>query len=292
MSISPSTLLHSRSSEARDTVAPVRSTTFDVGRFTRTAFGDHRAGIDLQHSASRPLPAQVIRSLRYLHDLERTTTDTLRRILATSTAREARFTAFLTTWAYDRYWFAAQMEAVLTLSGTPSPPSLDLGSSRRDRRAHRTDLICRYLDPIWTTLVGEPVTALHAVRGLASTSAEIVACNRTLERAEHPELREVLQPVLARKIIHRDFFEAEAQMRLDGDVGAQSLVRSLLTRGFHPLRAGHLPVAESHWFLRFIFSPHAKDQVVHVADSRIRRLPGMSDHGPLETVLSRERPIG
>ncbi|WP_460463221.1 hypothetical protein [Arthrobacter pigmenti] len=281
-------LLHS----ADSAVPLVQSSPFDVRDFTRTAFGDRRNEVAAEAFTQAPLQARVLRAVTFLWNAERAATDTLRRVLATSTAREARFTAFLTTWAHDKYWFAGQLEQILVAHGVSTNFPLPRGTSRQDRREYRLDQLSRYVDPVWTTLAGEPVAALHASQGLAAETAELTAYSRVLELADSDVLRGVFDPVMTRKARHRDFFDAEAQMRLANDRRARLLTRSLLTFGFHPLRPGNLPVAESHWFLRFLFTSDAKARVVDGSDSAVRILPGMGPRGPLEATLRRERPIG
>lgn len=238
MSVSRPGLLYSA-----DSACPlVRSTPFDVAGFTRTAFGDHRDEIDAEAFAAEPLDSSTNRAIAFLWNVERSATDTLRRILATSTAREARFTAFLTTWAFDKYWFAGHLGRVLNAHDIDTDGPLPRGDSRYDRREDRLDHVCRLADPVWTTLVGEPVAALHAVRGLAAVSAELAAYSRILELDDNRELKSVIDLLVERKQEHRDFFLAEARMRLSDDARARLLTGSLLTIGFHPLRPGKLPV--------------------------------------------------
>lgn len=270
----------------------VRSSSFDVRHFTRTAFGDHRDDVDTAAFDERPLDGPTLKAIAFMWNVERSATDTMRRILATSTAREARFTAFLTTWAFDKYWFACQLERILDTHDVDTDSPLPHGNSRYDRRDHRLDQISRLAAPVWTTLAGEPVAALHAVQGLAAVNAEIAAYNRLLELNDHQALKPVIDLLVERKRIHREFFLAEARMRLAGDTRAQRLTRGLLTHSFHPLRPGNLPAADSHWFLRFLLAEGINDGLVDTADSAVRNLPGMSQRGPLEAALRRERPIG
>ncbi|MGC5628055.1 hypothetical protein ACPYO6_07380 [Georgenia sp. Z1344] len=278
-------LLHS----ADGTVAPVRSTSFDVRAFTRTAFGDHRPP-DPPPLGPTDLHPSVRFALTYLRDVERTATSTLRRVLATSTSREARYTAFLTTWAHDRYWFAERLDRAL---GSPPPTADDdaaAPSTRFDRLAHVQDLLAQHVEPVWTTLVGEPTTALHAVRGLSEESAVLAAHYRVAGLARGA-LDELLAPLRARRLEHVSFYRAEAAMRLGGDDLAVRLTRALLTRGFHPLRPGALRARASHRFLRTLFAGGGRDEVVRDADAPVRALPGLGGHGPLATALRRERPL-
>lgn len=278
-------------SRERATASPATTSPFDVPAFTRSAIGDRRDEVDADAFAAAPLRPEGRRALAYLWNVERSATEVRRQVLATRTRREARYTAFLTTWADDRFWFAAQLARILEAHGITTDVPLPHGTTAADRRLRRAERLDRVAAPVWTTLPGQPVTALHATRGLARESALLVAYRRLLDLEQHRALRPALAPLLDRMSLHRDFFAAEARMRLAWDPTARPLVRALLTRGFHPLRPTGLPVAESHWFQRYLFSEGARARVVRAADGPVRALPGPGTLGPLETALRRERTI-
>ena len=90
---------------------------FDIREFTRTARGSHRAELQLDAIRASGLGADAIRLLRLLRDLERTTMQRMRNLLVTATHKDARVTAFLTTWAYEKFWIADALDAVLEATG-------------------------------------------------------------------------------------------------------------------------------------------------------------------------------
>src|SRR5262245_10134185 len=71
---------------------------FDVREFARTARGSHRAELDLEALAGGRLDPDARRLVRILRDLERATMQRMRNLLVTATHKDARVTAFLTTW--------------------------------------------------------------------------------------------------------------------------------------------------------------------------------------------------
>src|SRR6188508_1002386 len=89
---------------------------FDIREFTRTARGSHRGELQLDEIRESGLGADAIRLLRLLRDLERTTMQRMRNLLVTATHKDARVTAFLTTWAYEKFWIADALDAVLEAS--------------------------------------------------------------------------------------------------------------------------------------------------------------------------------
>ena len=83
---------------------------FDVRDFARTAAGSHRESMDLTAYRSAPLSDATLRIVRYLQIVERATMTHLRSVLVTATHKDARITAFLTTWAFEKYWIADALE--------------------------------------------------------------------------------------------------------------------------------------------------------------------------------------
>ena len=102
-----------------DETDPTRppATLFDVRDFARTAVGSHRDEIDLEAFAANPLKPETVRSLAYLRELERSTMTYLRNVLVTPTHKDARVTAFLTTWAFEKYWIADAFEVIVRAHG-------------------------------------------------------------------------------------------------------------------------------------------------------------------------------
>lgn len=98
------------------TTAPPETAGFDVREFARTAHGSHRGTLDLGALAKEPLDAESVRLARALRDMERATLHRVRDLLVTATHKDARVTAFLTTWMFERFWIADALDAVLDAS--------------------------------------------------------------------------------------------------------------------------------------------------------------------------------
>ncbi len=109
---------------------------FDVREYARTARGNHREQLDLETYAEHPLSADILHLLRYLRELEAGTMDHLRNVLVTATHKDARVTAFLVTWAFEKFWIAEALGAVLTANGSPVRAE---GGSAQVRRGEHND---------------------------------------------------------------------------------------------------------------------------------------------------------
>lgn len=106
------------------TVAPVLRTSFDVSAYTIDAPGKievdaeeiTRAARDLTED-SRGLEARDLADLRrdlaFLHSLESTALTETRTMYSSWTANEARITAFLGSWLWERHWWAHALQEIV-----------------------------------------------------------------------------------------------------------------------------------------------------------------------------------
>src|ERR1700712_1478556 len=138
---------------------------FDVREFARTAEGSHRGQLDLDAITTSGLGTDAIRLLRLLRDLERSTMQRMRNVLVTATHKDARVTAFLTTWAYEKFWLADALDAVLQATGddlhssAPAGGLRDAGLGRRERRGPVMRAIQGNID-------GPQIVSAHVTTGL------------------------------------------------------------------------------------------------------------------------------
>ena len=113
-----------------------QGTRFDVREFARTARGNHRETLELAEFATAPLNADSLHMVRYLGRLESATMDHLRNLLVTATHKDARVTAFLVTWAFEKFWIADALDAVLEANGRPRAQETAEGRKRRSLADH------------------------------------------------------------------------------------------------------------------------------------------------------------
>src|SRR5688572_17347885 len=101
---------------------PFDRPSFDVRAFAGSAQGSLRSDIDEAAFAASPPTDEVLRLLTVLARLEGATMSHLRNVLVTPTHKDARVTAFLVTWAFERFWVADALRAVVDAGGV-SPKS-------------------------------------------------------------------------------------------------------------------------------------------------------------------------
>ncbi|UFU06685.1 hypothetical protein [Ruania halotolerans] len=251
---------------------------FDVRDYARTP-GELRP-TDLDLGAVADLPAQVRRTLAHLWSTERTLLDLMRDLLVTPTHAEARVTAFLTTWAYEQYWIAQSIGAVLDVNdgAGEGPPDTPLGRVRRgwDERARPT------VDAIRTNLLGSEVVAAHMSTGWLNTAVMDLAYRRIGHM--EPRLRNVTDAVAGIKARHLEFYADEAQVRLAASAGARRRAARTVRRWTWPgVRYGGLAAARP--VVVHLFADPSARPGVRAVDAGVAALPGLGQSAPLRTAL-------
>jgi hypothetical protein len=313
------------------TVAPVLRTSFDVSAYTIDAPGKievdaeeiTRAARDLTED-SRGLEARDLADLRrdlaFLHSLESTALTETRTMYSSWTANEARITAFLGSWLWERHWWAhALQEIVDALPGGAHAAGADgNGDGEHAENAGRLHLphprlphphvphpaaalrhayverALPIVGPGWTWLAGEKVTAGHMARMAIQEGGLRAAVDALLPRAAQvPEAGRVLGELLARRTRTMEFFRLEAIARITRSRGEAIAARAVLAVGGDPMRpAGqHLPGEETA--LPSIFRRASDRAALRSARFEITRLlPGPDLHGLLGPARAIRRGVG
>ncbi|MFE2545179.1 hypothetical protein [Actinacidiphila glaucinigra] len=259
---------------------------FNVREFARTAHGSHRGRLDLASLAEEPLDTDSLRLVRALRDMERTTLHRVRDLLVTATHKDARVTAFLTTWMFERFWIADALDAVLDASpaadGLPSSagPARRVLAERRERRGPiRRSLIAN--------ITGTQIVAEHVTTSLVDEWITQAAYRRLA--AVSPAMASIIGPVVEIKQRHIHFLAEEAELRLGRSARARRITRHALRHSAWPLGSVDRSRHERTFFERQVFG----DQSGRAEAARIRAmvaaLPGIGP-GVASTVESRLLP--
>ena len=239
---------------------------FDVRDYARTAAGSHREVIDLAAFRSRPLSAETLRVLRYVQVVERSTMTHLRSVLVTATHKDARITAFLVTWAFEKFWVADALAQIL-LAHEPE-------GTEPDRSALRTPTERTIRESVYANIVGVPMIAVHMTQGTVDEWLTQAAYRRLAELDPHPELVAVVDRFLEIKARQLSFFEAQARFRLDESPRARKITRRRLATTPWPIGARAEPRAETEFYYSYLFSGQP-ERLLEI-DSHVSSLPGQS----------------
>jgi hypothetical protein len=239
---------------------------FDVRDFARTAAGSHREALNLESYRSQPLSDETLRTIRYLQIIERATMTHLRAVLVTATHKDARITAFLTTWAFEKYWIADALEQIV-LAHEPE-------GTEPDKAPFRTPVERTIRESIVANIIGVPMIAVHMSLGTVDQWLTLAAYQRIANLESHAQLAETVETFISIKERQLEFFEAQARFRLTESKPSRNLTRRRLRSTPWPIGATAEPRDETDFFFTRLFA--GVPQLVSAIDARVDTLPGQS----------------
>ncbi|MDO5661493.1 MAG: hypothetical protein Q4G40_02250 [Brachybacterium sp.] len=225
-------------------VSAVLRTDYDVGAYARAARG--RLPVDADAIVPGGLDVRTRADLAFVHRLDAAGLTEMRAVLSTWTANEARVTAFLATWAYERYWCARAIGDVLDADARDRAPGRDPDAPFTRRgplarvRAATVEGLVPILGPLATVIVGEPLTAGQMAR-LAVQEASLRAAYRALLPRLDGEARRVVGEVAERRPQMVEFFRVEAAARISRSRAEEISARLHLHRRWRALRVVGVP---------------------------------------------------
>jgi hypothetical protein len=251
------------------------ATRFDVRGFARTANGSHRDAIDLSDFESNRLSSDSLHAVSYLARLEGSTMEHLRNLLVTATHKDARVTAFLVTWAFEKFWIADALDQVLLANGRPTSHDEPDEGKRRMTRSEARERRGPIRRAILAIQQGVPIIAVHTTTGLIDEWITRVAYERLSAIAASPALAAIITRLLAVKQRHADFFEDESRRRLAESASAVKQTRASITHQAWPLGAIDRSAADRSFFESFAFGGgEGLDRAAEIA-AKISSLPGL-----------------
>ena len=243
---------------------------FDVREFARTVQGSLRSEIDTAGIAAAGLSADAAHLIRVLRELERGTLHRMRNLLVTATHKDARVTAFLTSWAFEKFWIADALDAVLEAAGADAAPLT--GPTRRTgaERAERRGPIRR---AIAGNLAGVQLVAAHVTTGLVDEWIGQAAYRRLGEAAA--ALSGLTARIQGLKDRHIEFLAEDSERRLAASPRAVKLTRKAIAQAAWPIGATEIPAADRDFFETFVFGGAEGRTAAERIAERLAALPGL-----------------
>lgn len=211
----------------------VLRTDFDVEAHQSDARG--YLDIDELDGESAHLDEAVGRDLAFVWRLESAALAETRAMLSSWTANEARVTAFIATWAFERYWMARASRDLLEQAGMPTAARRRPTFTSRAHDAY-VERVLPLVSPVLGGAVKEPITAGHMAR-MAFQESAFDACQRALLNRLTGKAYAVLETVIERRGSILDFFRAEATARISRSRREQLSAAVHIGPGWAPLRA-------------------------------------------------------
>ncbi len=250
---------------------------FDVREFARTARASHRDQLDLTVITDSGLSGDAIRLLRLLRDLERSTMQRMRNLLVTATHKDARVTAFLSTWAFEKYWLADALDAVLQATGDDLHSSAPAGRLRHvvTERQERRGAVMR---AIQGNIDGPQIVAAHVTTGLVDEWITQVAYRRLGELATG--LHAIVELINGIKDRHIAFLSEETTRRLAASARARKLAARELKNMVWPIGAVEHSDDDRTFFDEIVFGSESGRAEVARIQELIAALPGLRAVAP------------
>lgn len=246
----------------------------DIDRYKRQVARLDLTGIDFAAFRDTPLAPDILRCLRYMHDVEHHTVCYLRDLLVTPAHRETRITTFLTLWNYEEMWHGEAIGQVLAAHDEAD------GAQRIEPMRQRLgwrDRLSPVLHSLGSSVAGETFPAIHMTWGAVNEWTTQAGYTRLSNRAGHPVLTDLLARIMRQEGRHIAFYAAEAERRLiSGGRKTQRLVRAALRHLWRPVGSGVMPRSEVAFVVGHLFGDDEGLAVARRIDQRIDRLPGLA----------------
>lgn len=257
----------------------------DVTEFAASARPVEYLDLDLDSAfAARPLSAEALRCVRYMHDIESHTVCYLRDLLLTESHRDPRITMFLTTWAWEEQWHGVALAAVLDAHG-------EVAGNERIQRTRSAlswkDRLGPLINTAGSVLARRDFVAVHMTWGALNEWSTQAGYARLAQREDHPVLTELLERIQRQEARHIAFYATEARERLAASPRAQRLVRLALTRLWAPVGSGVVPKEETAFLVQWLLDGEDARPWVRRLDQRLERLPGLQGLGLVQREVRR-----
>ena len=253
---------------------------FDIDAYLSRSGALDLRGIDWADVPRHPVPAEAIRTLRYMQDIESHTIVYLRSLLATRAIDDPDVARFLACWVYEESFHGLALERFLAAAGHPLGP-------RPTPRGHEAP--AQWLETRATAMLSRlwpDFCAVHMIWGAINELTTLTGYRRLAARADHPVLSELLDRIVRDESRHFFFYYRQAEIRLQRPAVAR-VARFLVDRFWAPVGSGVQPQRELVFMARYLFSDPRGHAAARKADETIRRLPGFATVGLLESWLDR-----
>lgn len=245
---------------------------FDLEKYAETSERVQWEDLDFSSFDTSPLPAETLRSLRYMCDVEYHTSCYLRDLLVTRSHRKDEARGFMTTWNREEFWHGEALSAVLARHGI----TVDYDELKAKRIKLGWQLA---LSPVrqaaGSNLVGDDFIAIHMTWGAANELSAVAAYRRLAALEDHPGLSPLLERIAQQETRHVAFYTTQARERLEVSARARRVVRFAMTKLWRPVGSGIMDDDEICHVMGHLFTGQGRE--LDKLDQRVARFPGMED---------------
>ncbi len=251
---------------------------FDLESYVRRSRSHDVSDIVWDDIPRHPLPAEAVRTLHYMQDIESHTIIYLRELLSTRAVDDPDVATFLACWIYEETFHGRALERFLIAAGHPVPPRQ---RSQPTAGARVEALGIALISKFWPDFV-----AVHMTWGAINELTTLTGYRRLAALADHPILSEILARIMRDESRHFGFYFQQAQRRLANPRTAR-ITRFLVEHFWDPVGSDVQPSAETRFLARYLFADAEGRAAAHKVDETVRTLPGFENIHLLEAWLDR-----
>jgi len=253
---------------------------FDLDAWIARSRAVDLSEIDWSAVPRHPVPPDVIRTLRYMQDIESHTIIYTRSLLATRAIDDPEVATFLACWLYEETFHGLALARFLEAAGHP------LGERPRPRGSEPWT---KWLEARATATLSRAwpdFCAVHMIWGAINELTTLTAYRRLAALTGHPLLSDLLERIMLDESRHFFFYYRQAERRLERRAVAR-VARLIVDRFWAPVGSGVQPDDELVFMARYLFGDEEGRAAARKVDETIRKLPGFTGAGLLEHWMRR-----
>jgi hypothetical protein len=253
---------------------------FDLDSYVGRSRAVDLAAIDWADVPRHPVPPEVVRTLRYMQDIESHTIIYLRVLLATRAIDDPDVATFLACWVYEETFHGIALARFLEAAGSP------VGERPMPRGQ---EPLGKRIEAAATAMVSKAwpdFCAVHMTWGAINELTTLTGYRRLAARCDHPVLTDLLERIILDESRHFFFYYRQAEIRLQRRAVAR-VARLLVDRFWSPVGTGVQPEAELRFLATYLFAGPEGRAAARKVDDTIRRLPGFETVRLLESWMDR-----
>ena len=258
---------------------------FDLDAYVGRSKAVDLAAIDWAGVSRYPVSPEVVRTLRYMQDIESHTVIYLRALLATRAIDDPEVATFLACWVYEETFHGIALARFLDAAGFPvGPRATPRGQEPLSKRmeAAATAMVSR----VWPDFC-----AVHMTWGAINELTTLTGYRRLAAVANHPVLGDLLERIILDESRHFFFYYRQAEIRMQRRSVAR-IARVMVDRFWAPVGSGVQPERELRFLATYLFAGPEGRAAARKVDDTIRRLPGFETVQLLESWMDRHNRNG
>lgn len=229
--------------------------------------------------------ARLRHDLGFLQRLDASAHSETRTMYSSWTVNEARITAFIATWMWERLGWSHSVRKVRDALPSPPAPSAFLSSNlhheprslpNRMRQTY-VDRLLPTIGTVWAIAARERVTAGHMARMAIQEGSLVAAYRALLPRLDTvPEAHRVISEIITRRANAVAFFTEEALARIRRSRAERLVAGAVLAVGGDPLRPAGVRLPGEDRARKSIFSRPEDRAALRASHEAItRHLPNL-----------------